>query len=43
MALSAAGAMTVPIAGAFPLDGVSDALAALRQRGVLGRQVLEIA
>ena len=43
MALAAAGAMTVPIAGTFPLEGVSDALAALRQRGVLGRQVLEIA
>jgi propanol-preferring alcohol dehydrogenase len=43
MALAAAGAMTVPIAGSFPLDGVSDALAALRERAVLGRQVLEIA
>jgi len=43
LALSAAGAMNVPIAGVFPLAGVSDALAALRQRGVLGRQVLEIA
>lgn len=43
MALSAAGAMTVPIAGSFPLDGVADALEALRRRGVLGRQVLEIA
>ena len=43
MELSAAGAMTVPIAGAFPLEGVSDALEALRGRAVLGRQVLEIA
>ena len=43
LALAAAGAMRVPIAGSFPLDGVSEALAALRQRGVLGRQVLEIA
>jgi alcohol dehydrogenase, propanol-preferring len=43
MALSAAGAMKVPIAGSFPLEGVSDALAALRRRGVLGRQVLRIA
>lgn len=43
MALAAAGAMTVPIAGAFPLGGVSDALDALRGRAVLGRQVLEIA
>jgi propanol-preferring alcohol dehydrogenase len=43
MKLSAAGAMNVPIAGTFPLEGVSDALAALRRRGVLGRQVLRIA
>ena len=43
MKLSAAGAMNVPIAGTFPLEGVSDALAALRRRGVLGRQVLQIA
>jgi alcohol dehydrogenase, propanol-preferring len=43
MALSAAGAMTVPIAGTFPLEGISDALEALRRRAVLGRQVLEIA
>ncbi|MEA2556697.1 MAG: alcohol dehydrogenase, propanol-preferring [Actinomycetota bacterium] len=43
MSLAASGAMTVPIAGTFPLGGVSDALDALRQRAVLGRQVLEIA
>ena len=43
LALAAAGAMTVPIARSFPLEAVSDALAALRRRGVLGRQVLEIA
>lgn len=43
MALAAAGAMTVPIAGTFPLEGVSEALDALRKRGVLGRQVLQIA
>jgi D-arabinose 1-dehydrogenase-like Zn-dependent alcohol dehydrogenase len=43
ISLSAAGAMTVPIAGVFPLEGISDALAALRQRAVLGRQVLQIA
>jgi 2-desacetyl-2-hydroxyethyl bacteriochlorophyllide A dehydrogenase len=42
LALSAAGSMRVPVAGRFPLAGVSDALAALRQRGVLGRQVLEL-
>lgn len=40
--LAASGAMTVPIAGRYPLDGVGDALAALRKRGVLGRQVLEL-
>jgi propanol-preferring alcohol dehydrogenase len=40
--LVAEGAMTVPIAGRYPLDGVSDALAALRRRDVLGRQVLEL-
>jgi propanol-preferring alcohol dehydrogenase len=43
LALSAAGAMKVPIAGRYPLDGVEQALAALRSRGVLGRQVLDIA
>jgi propanol-preferring alcohol dehydrogenase len=43
VALGAAGMMTVPIAGRYPLDGVTDALDALRKRGVLGRQVLELA
>ena len=43
LALAAAGAMTVPVAGRFELDGVHDALTALRARGVLGRQVLELA
>jgi propanol-preferring alcohol dehydrogenase len=43
LALAADGAMRVPLAGRFPLAGVEDALAALRQRGVLGRQVLELA
>ena len=43
MALAASGGMTVPIAGRFPLGGVSDALAVLRKRAVLGRQILEIA
>ncbi len=42
LALAAAGGMRVPVAGRFPLAGVQDALAALRQRGVLGRQVLEL-
>ena len=42
LALAAVGAMKVPIAGRYPLDGVETALDALRQRGVLGRQVLEI-
>jgi alcohol dehydrogenase, propanol-preferring len=41
--LAARGALTVPIAGRFPLDGVADALDALRQRGVLGRQILDLA
>ena len=40
--LAASGAMTVPIAGRFPLDGVDSALTALRQRGVRGRQILEL-
>ena len=43
LALAAAGAMRVPVAGRFPLAGLEHALAALRQRGVLGRQVLELA
>ena len=43
IALAAAGVMTVPIAGRYPLDGVHDALAALRGRAVLGRQILDLA
>jgi propanol-preferring alcohol dehydrogenase len=43
MALAAAGMMTVPIAGRYPIDGVHDALDALRKRNVLGRQVLDLA
>jgi hypothetical protein len=35
--------MSVPIAGRYPLEGVQEALDALRKRGVLGRQVLDIA
>jgi propanol-preferring alcohol dehydrogenase len=41
--LVASGAMSVPITGRYPLEGVQDALDALRKRGVLGRQVLDIA
>jgi alcohol dehydrogenase, propanol-preferring len=40
--LAAEGAMVVPIAARYPLEGIPDALAALRQRAVLGRQVLEL-
>jgi len=43
LALAADGALTVPLAARYPLDGVHDALAALRKRAVLGRQVLELA
>jgi hypothetical protein len=35
--------MTVPIARRYPLDGVRDALDALRRREVLGRQILDLA
>ena len=42
VALAASGAMTVPVAARFPLDGVQDALDALRKRAVLGRQVLDL-
>ncbi len=40
IAMAAAGNLTVPLAGSYPLDGIADALAALRSRSVLGRQVL---
>ena len=43
MNLSAAGVMTVPIAGRYPMEGIDDALGALRKRAVLGRQVLDLA
>lgn len=43
LALAAAGVMTVPIAGRYPLEGIDEALDALRRRAVLGRQVLELA
>ena len=39
--LASVGALTVPIAGRYPIDGIHDALEALRKRAVLGRQVLE--
>jgi len=42
LALASLGALTVPIAGRYPLDGINDALDALRARAVLGRQVLDI-
>ena len=42
LTLASVGALTVPIAGRYPIDGISDALDALRKRAVLGRQVLEI-
>jgi propanol-preferring alcohol dehydrogenase len=42
LGLAAVGAMTVPVAATYPMDGIHDALAALRQRAVLGRQVLEL-
>jgi propanol-preferring alcohol dehydrogenase len=40
--LAADGTLRVPIAHRYPLEGLSDALAALRSRSVLGRQVLEL-
>jgi propanol-preferring alcohol dehydrogenase len=43
LGLAASGALTVPVAATYSMDGIHDALAALRQRAVLGRQVLELA
>jgi propanol-preferring alcohol dehydrogenase len=43
LALAAAGAITVPVAASYPLEGIHDAIDALRRRAVLGRQVLEFA
>ena len=40
--LASRGALTVPIAARYPLDDVHDALDALRERRVLGRQVLDL-
>jgi propanol-preferring alcohol dehydrogenase len=42
LALAAVGAMKVPVAGRFELERLEDALAALRGRAVLGRQVLQL-
>jgi propanol-preferring alcohol dehydrogenase len=42
IALTASGAMTVPVAARYPLDGIQDALDALRGRAVLGRQILDL-
>ncbi len=42
LALAAVGALSVPVAARYPIDGIHDALAALRQRTVLGRQVLDL-
>ncbi|HTG48210.1 MAG TPA: alcohol dehydrogenase catalytic domain-containing protein [Actinomycetota bacterium] len=43
LAMAGAGALTVPIAASYPIDGIHDALDALRKRAVLGRQVLTLA
>jgi propanol-preferring alcohol dehydrogenase len=43
LGLAAVGALRVPIAATYPIDGIHDALTALRKRAVLGRQVLELA
>jgi alcohol dehydrogenase, propanol-preferring len=40
IAMAARGELAVPLAGRYPLDGIADALAALRNRSVLGRQIL---
>jgi propanol-preferring alcohol dehydrogenase len=41
LTLASTGALAVPIAGRYSIDGIADALDALRRRAVLGRQVLE--
>src|SRR4029078_12837089 len=43
LSLCAAGALTVPIAATYPIDGLDDALAALRQRAGVGPQGLQLA
>ena len=42
LTLASMEALTVPIAGRYPLEGIHEALDALRKRAVLGRQVLEL-
>ena len=40
--LAASGTLTVPIAARYPLERIAAALGALRERRVLGRQVLDL-
>jgi alcohol dehydrogenase, propanol-preferring len=40
IAMAARGDLVVPVDASYPLDGIADALSALRSRSVLGRQVL---
>jgi D-arabinose 1-dehydrogenase-like Zn-dependent alcohol dehydrogenase len=40
IAMAARGDLVVPLAGSYPLDGIAEALSALRSRSVLGRQIL---
>jgi D-arabinose 1-dehydrogenase-like Zn-dependent alcohol dehydrogenase len=40
IAMAARDDLVVPLAGSYPLDGIADALSALRSRSVLGRQIL---
>jgi alcohol dehydrogenase, propanol-preferring len=40
IAMAARGDLVVPVDGSYPLDGIAEALSALRSRSVLGRQVL---
>jgi len=42
LTLASMEALTVPIAGRYPLEGIHEALDALRKRAVLGRQILEL-
>ena len=42
LTLASRGALSVPIAGRYPLDGIHEALDSLRKRAVLGRQILEL-
>lgn len=41
--LASSGTLTVPITARYPLERIGEALEALRQRRVLGRQVLDLA